>query len=70
MWRVLLISSIKEEEVYVHGACDENMKILEAAARLLSFYIRKHKIDGFNDHIEFDYQVKWIFVNENPHLLY
>ncbi len=46
------------------------MKILEAAARLLSFYIRKHKIDGFNDHIEFDYQVKRTFVNESPNLLY
>jgi len=38
------------------------MKILEAAARLLSLYIRKHRIDGFNEHIEFDYQVKRTFL--------
>ena len=37
------------------------MTILEAASKLLNVYIRQHKIDGFNDHIEFDYQVSDCF---------
>lgn len=65
---LLVIGYHEDQDVYVHGACDENMTILEAASKLLNGYIRQHKNDGFNDPIEFDYQYKENF-GENDRLL-